>query len=132
MNLNVEKIQIKRGAYEAVKDYVPLKGELVYCVDDRDPANENIVVGPSVKVGDGVKTFSQLNFMNYGPIFALIRSTCEQIVEQMLADAYEPAVVGSELSFADGAASVVDSTITFNELTGATVQDSTLSFTKNA
>ena len=132
MNLNVETIQIKRGAWVSIKDYIPKRGELVCCLDDRDAVDNSIVIGPSVKVGNGSSKFSELQFMNYGPIFALIKSTCEQIVEQMLADAYEPTVVGSELSFDNGAASVSDGTITFNELTGATVQDSTLSFIKNA
>ena len=66
--------------------------------------------------------------MNYGPIFTLIKRTCEQIVEQMLADAYEPTVVGNELSFDSKAAAVSDSTITFNKLTGVIVQDNILSF----
>lgn len=127
MNLNVETIQIKRGAWNSLKDYILKRSELVYCLDDRDAVDNTIVIGPSMKVNESSK-FSDLLFMNYGPIFTLIKRTCEQVVEQMLADAYEPTVVGNELSFDSKAVAVSDSTITLNELTGATVQDNTLSF----
>ena len=127
MNLNVETIQIKRGAWNSLKDYILKRGELVYCLDNRDAVDNTIVIGPSVKV-NGSSKFSNLLFMNYGPVFTLIKRTCEQIVEQMLADAYEPTVVGNELSFDGKAAAVSDSTITLNKLTGVIVQDNILSF----
>lgn len=132
MNLNVETIQIKRGAWNSLKDYIPKRGELVYCLDDRDAVDNIIVIGPSVKLGNGSSKFSDLPFMNYGPIFTLIKRTCEQIVEQMLADAYEPTVIGNELSFDSKAAVVSDRTITLNELVGVTVQDNTLFILRNA